>query len=78
MKDMAREAERSVVTVVGVTSDVGWLVNEYESEGAVAGAVVADNGKELLILANVSSIKDADSLKVILQMGKSIRLLLKG
>ena len=70
MKDMAREAERSVVTVVGVTSDVGWLVNEYESEGAVAGAVVADNGKELLILANVSSIKDADSLKVIFADGE--------
>ena len=70
MKDMAREAERSVVTVVGVTSDVGWLVSEYESEGAVAGAVVADNGKELLILANVSSIKDADSLKVIFADGE--------
>ena len=70
MKDMAREAERSVVTVVGVTSDVGWLVNEYESEGAVSGAVVADNGKELLILANVSSIKDADSLKVIFADGE--------
>lgn len=70
MKDMAREAERSVVTVVGVTSDVGWLVSEYESEGAVSGAVVADNGKELLILANVSSIKDADSLKVIFADGE--------
>ncbi len=70
MKELAREAERSVVTVVGVTSDVGWLVSEYESEGAVSGAVVADNGKELLILANVSSIKDADSLKVIFADGE--------
>lgn len=64
VKGVAKEARNSIVTVVGVTSDVGWLDNEYESEGAVSGVVVADNGRELLILANISSIKDADSLKV--------------
>lgn len=64
VKEVAKEVRNSIVTVVGVTSDVGWLDNEYESEGAVSGVVVADNGRELLILANVSSIKDADSLKV--------------
>lgn len=64
VREVAKEARSSIVTVVGVTSDVGWLDNEYESEGAVSGVIVADNGKELLILANVSSIKDADSLKV--------------
>ncbi len=64
VKDVAKEVRNSIVTVVGVTSDVGWLDNEYESEGAVSGVIVADNGRDLLILANVSSIKDADSLKV--------------
>ena len=43
---------------------MGWLDNEYESEGAVSGVIVADNGKELLILANINSIKDADSIKI--------------
>ncbi|MDY2698154.1 MAG: trypsin-like peptidase domain-containing protein [Lachnospiraceae bacterium] len=64
LNELAKEAYRSVVTVVGVTSDVGWLDNEYESKGAVSGVIVADNGRDLLILANASSIKDADSLKV--------------
>lgn len=64
VKEVAKQARKSIVTVVGVTSDVGWLDNEYESEGAVSGVIVADNGKELLILANVNSIKDADSIKV--------------
>ncbi len=77
MKETAREACKSVVTVVGVTSDVGWLVSEYESEGAVAGAVVADNGKELLILANVSSIREADSLKVIFNDGEEYQASIK-
>lgn len=77
MKEVARQAGKSMVTVVGVTSDVGWLVNEYESEGAVAGAVVADNGKEFLILANVNSIKDADSLKVIFEDGEEYQASIK-
>lgn len=64
VKEVAKQARKSIVTVVGVTSDVGWLDNEYESEGAVSGVIVADNGKDLLILANVNSIKDADSIKV--------------
>lgn len=64
MNKVAREVQRSIVTVVGVTSDVSWLDNEYENEGVVSGVVVADNGKELLILANIRSIKDAEILKV--------------
>ncbi len=70
IREVAQEARRSVVTVVGVTSDVGWLDNEYENEGAVSGVVVADNGIELLILANVNSIKDADSLEVVFHDGE--------
>lgn len=65
MSKKARELQKSVVTVVGVTSDVSWLDNVYENEGVVSGVVVADNGKELLVLANIRSIKDAQTLKVI-------------
>lgn len=64
MNKVAKEVQKTIVTVVGVTSDVTWLDNEYENEGVVSGVVVADNGKELLILANIRSIKDAEILKV--------------
>lgn len=64
LSGVAKEVQNSIVSVVGVTSDVGWLDNEYENEGVVSGVVAADNGKELLILANISSIRGADSLKV--------------
>lgn len=64
MNKVAKEVQKSIVTVVGVTSDVTWLDNEYENEGVVSGVVVADNGKELLILANIRSINDAEILKV--------------
>lgn len=64
LNNVATEVQNSIVSVVGVTSDVGWLDNVYESEGVVSGVVVADNQRELLILADINSIKDAESLKV--------------
>ena len=70
IREVAREVRKSIVTAVGVTPDVGWLDNEYENEGAVSGIVVADNGIELLILADVSSIEDAQSLEVAFQDGE--------
>ena len=70
IREVAREVRKSIVTVGGVTPDVGWLDNEYENEGAVSGIVVADNGIELLILADVSSIEDAQSLEVAFQDGE--------
>ena len=70
IREVAREVRKSIVTVVGVTPDVGWLDNEYENERAVSGIVVADNGIELLILADVSSIEDAQSLEVAFQDGE--------
>lgn len=70
IREVAQDVKRSVVTVVGVTSDVGWLDNEYENEGAVSGVVVADNGIELLVLADVSSIEGAESLEVVFHDGE--------
>ena len=70
VREVAKDARSSIVAVLGVTSDVGWLDNEYENEGAVSGVIVADNGRDLLILANVSSIEDADSLKVAFSDGQ--------
>lgn len=64
LSSVAREANKSLVTVVGVTSDVDWFNNTYENEGMIAGVIVADNGKELLVLTNVRTILDADSLKI--------------
>lgn len=77
LNEVAKEAHKSVVTVVGVTSDVGWLDNEYESEGAVSGVIIADNGRDLLILANAGSIRDADSLKVIFADGQEYQASIK-
>ncbi len=62
--EVAQEVQKSMVTVVGVTSDVDWFNNAYENEGRISGVIIADNGVELLILANIEKIENAETLKV--------------
>ena len=61
---VAKSVQSSMVTVVGITSDVDWFNNVYKNEGSVAGVIIADNGKELLILTNYSAIEDAELLEI--------------
>lgn len=77
LSQLAREIQKSMVTVVGVTSDVDWFNNEYENEGVVSGVIVADNGREFLILANVNSLKEAESLRVTFSDRKEYQAVLK-
>lgn len=64
VRDVAKQVENSVVTVVGITSDTDWFDNEYQNEHIVSGVVIADNGKELLLLVQVKSLKAAELLEV--------------
>ena len=59
---VAKSVQSSMVTVVGITSDVDWFNNVYKNEGSVAGVIIADNGKELLILTNSSAVEDSSLL----------------
>lgn len=61
---VVERVNKSMVTVVGVTSDVNWFNNTYESEGLTSGVIVADNGKELLILINQDRIMQAEEITV--------------
>lgn len=56
------DLNRSMVTVTGVSSDVDWFNNVLESKNQSSGVIVADNKKELLILADYGTIKDSEKL----------------
>lgn len=59
LSQVVREAKRSVVLLTGIQQDESWG-NNFDSDFAQTyGFIVADNGRELLILANYSSMKDA-------------------
>lgn len=62
--DVAKQVSMSMVNVLGITQDTDWLNNEFSSENSVSGVIVADNGRDLLILANIKNLKDYDMLRV--------------
>lgn len=64
ISEVAAEAKKCVVQVTGIAQDGSWA-NEQDA-GALqsAGLIVADNGRELLILTNYSSVKSASLFQV--------------
>lgn len=62
--ELRAEVEKSIVSVTAVTSDVNWINDTLENTGVTSGLIVAENGKELLILAGYGGLKDADSISV--------------
>ena len=62
---LRKEAEKSIVSVMAVTSDVNWINDTLENTGVTSGLVVADNGKELLILADYGALREADSISIL-------------
>lgn len=64
MSEYTIDLSRSMVTVTGIASDTDWLQNTSESTMQVSGVIVANNGVELLILADNRTLKKADSIFV--------------
>ena len=60
----ASELNQYMVTITGVTSNIDWLNDVEESENRTSGVIVANNGRELLILADCASIKDGSELSL--------------
>ena len=61
---VGKEANRSVVTVTGVTSDTDWYNNVYESNGQASGVIIGNNGSELLILTEHNVVQEAEQIHV--------------
>lgn len=56
------ELNHSMVTVTGVSSNLDWFNNVEESKNQASGVIIADNGKELLVLVDYTPLRKADSL----------------
>ncbi len=62
--ELRSEVEKSMVTVTTVTSDVNWINDILENTGTTSGLIIADNGKELLILADYAALKNTDNILI--------------
>ncbi len=62
MSEYVDSLKQYMVTITTVTEDADWLSNVQENRNQAAGILVANNGKELLVLADVSSVRLTGSL----------------
>lgn len=62
LSDYTAELEQYMVTITTVTSNIDWFSNVQESRNQATGLIVANNGKELLVLTDTSSVRLAGTL----------------
>ena len=68
---LARECEKSVVTVIGISEQQDWFAGTTENENTTAGLIVAENGVELLIMADAKNLKNASVASVLIERKKN-------
>jgi len=69
--EVANDASRYLATVTAVTDETDWFMNTYETGNQTNGIIIADNGKELLIITNMPKINDAKEIEVTFCNGNS-------
>ncbi len=62
--DVAADAAKSLVTVNTTTTGTDWFENPYENGSTAIGMILADNGRQLLILTESSVTKDAEDISI--------------
>lgn len=78
LRKAAIGCEQWMVQVAGVSSETSWLESTKTSANITAGAIIADNGTELLILVDKTNLEDADHIEVTFSDGEVVRGVPKG
>ncbi len=73
MYNIYRDVSDSIVTITAVKSDVNWFNNTYQQEDTEAGVIIANNNREILILARRTNLKDIESIMVTFCDGESLQ-----
>lgn len=69
--EVAREAGKSIVEIKGIHGNEGWIRESYDMANSVSGAIIADTGAELLMLASNSVLQDSESITVTFDDGNT-------
>lgn len=59
-----KDLQTSMATVTAVSSKTDWLNETYENKGQTYGVLLADNGKEYLLLTDNATVKEAEDILV--------------
>lgn len=77
MYELASEADKYMVTVKGTVSEIDWMQDTIEKENVASGVVVADNGVEYLILADMAGLASSETYSVTFSTGTTTEAVLK-
>ena len=67
---IAEATQKSLVTVSGISSNTDWFNNSYENNNSTTGLIIADNGKELLIVSPSDILHNAKNVRVTFNDGE--------
>ena len=60
----AKESEKMMVAVIGISEQPDWFQGVTENENVTSGLIVAENGVEILVLADANNMSDAKEYHV--------------
>lgn len=60
LRDTAKVSGKSIVKITGITEDEKDIKDLDEEKGSISGVIIADNGRELLILGKTYPVKHAE------------------
>lgn len=69
MFDAAKETEKSIVTIQGISNDVDWMNNTYENKKHAAGLFVAESESEFFVLTEYDVVEEAERILVTMADG---------
>lgn len=72
VRKLISQVSSSILTVTAVTNGVDWFNYPYEERETTSGVVLADNGTDLLILASLDRIENADRIEIEINSSLSV------
>lgn len=77
LKGVAKETNKSVVEISGVTGDGDWVKELSDSSRSISGIIVADNSRELLVLGKMMPARDAERILITFADGEKYEAAVK-
>ena len=71
MKVVSQNAEKAIVTVVGIKSLIDYFDDPYDNKGQLSGVIIANNGRELIVLTEYRVVEGVDKIQVIFSNEKT-------
>lgn len=73
LSELAQEAQRSMVTVTAITPDYDWAGDAFNSAGSASGLIIAEHGKDILILSDDNGCAKAEEIRVTFHDGQQAK-----